>query len=166
VYLFFGILGDNARAQSETAELEAILRTDFTAAAQWCQAAAAHLERQRSGALIVITSVAGDRGRQSNYAYGAAKAGLTVFVEGLAHRLAPSGARAVAVKLGQVDTAMTRGGGGRSGPTKAKPHRVAGPLADMALRPTAPVVYLPWFWRPIMAVIRALPASIMHRTRL
>lgn len=165
VYLFFGILGDQEAARSDLAELEAILVTNFTAAAHWCQAAATILEKQKSGGLIAITSVAGDRGRQSNYAYGAAKAGLSVFVEGIAHRLAPSGARAVAVKLGMVETPMTEGRNGAS-VLRVSPESIATPLARLARGKSKPIIYLPWFWRPAMLAVRALPVSLFHRSRL
>jgi NADP-dependent 3-hydroxy acid dehydrogenase YdfG len=78
VLIFYGILGDQAHAEADQAHAAAILETDFTSAGQWCLAAAAKLEAQAQGSLVVIGSVAGDRGRQSNYVYGAAKAGLAV----------------------------------------------------------------------------------------
>jgi NAD(P)-dependent dehydrogenase (short-subunit alcohol dehydrogenase family) len=166
VFLFYGVLGDQRKAESDTRELREIIRVNFASAAEWCVAAAGVLERQKHGVLLAISSVAGDRGRQSNYVYGAAKAGLSVLVEGIAHRLASSGARAVVVKLGFVDTPMTAHMA-KSGPLWAKPDLIARRLqriADGGRSP--PVVYLPWFWRPIMAVIRNVPIPIFHRTKL
>ena len=107
VLLFYGVLGDQREAERDPAMLRNIIAVNFASAAEWAVAAANQLEKQGGGVLVAVSSVAGDRGRQSNYVYGAAKAGLTTLVEGIAHRLAPSGARAVALKLGTVDTPMT-----------------------------------------------------------
>lgn len=165
VLLFYGVLGDQKRAEEDVAELRRILTVDFTSAAEWCMAAAAQLERQQHGVLVAVSSVAGDRGRQSNYAYGAAKAGLSTFVQGIAHRLAPTKARAVAVKLGFVDTPMTEHID-KGGPLWAKPEQVARRLKAVADRPTSPVVYIPWFWRWIMLLVRNAPAAVFHKTKL
>ena len=167
VLLFYGILGDQARAETDEAHAAAILETDFTSAAQWCLAAAARLETQRRGSLVVIGSVAGDRGRQSNYVYGAAKAGLGVLVQGIAHRFAlrqPKGARAVVVKPGFVDTPMTAEIK-KGGPLWAKPEAIAAIVRKAADR-GGPIVYAPWFWRPILLIVRFVPASIFHKFRL
>lgn len=167
VVLIYGTLGDQRLAEAEpgSGELDRILTTNFTSAARWCVAAAAILERQKRGTLLAVSSVAGDRGRQSNYAYGAAKAGLTVLIEGIAHRLAPNGARAVVVKLGFVDTAMTAHIK-KGGPLWAKPDAIAEHLKRLISKRSKPVVYLPWFWKPIMAIIRNVPTPLFHRTKL
>jgi NAD(P)-dependent dehydrogenase (short-subunit alcohol dehydrogenase family) len=166
IYLFYGVLGDQDRAEIDLRYAREVLDTDFTSAALWSLAAANLLERQRSGALVVLGSVAGDRGRQSNYVYGAAKAGLGALVQGIAHRLAlrNSGARAVLVKPGFVDTAMTDHMP-KGGPLWAKPEAVARTLRHAADR-GGPVVYAPGFWRLIMLAIRLVPASIFHRRPL
>ena len=167
VLLFYGILGDQSRAEADPAHAEAILDTNFNSAAQWCLAAAASLERQAHGSLVVIGSVAGDRGRQSNYVYGAAKAGLGVLVQGIAHRLAlrrPKGARAVLVKPGFVDTPMTAGLK-KGGPLWAKPEAIAAIVRKAADR-GGPIVYAPRFWRAILLVVRLVPAPIFHKFRL
>lgn len=165
VFVFYGQLGDVRKAEADPVALKSVVDVNFTSAAGWCVAAAGLLERQKRGTLIAISSVAGDRGRQSNYVYGAAKAGLTVLMEGLAHRLAPSGARAVVVKLGFVDTAMTAHIN-KGGPLWAKPEAIARRLVRLAERPTKPVLYMPWFWRPIMGLMRTVPAPIFHKTKL
>ena len=112
----------------------------------------------------MIGSVAGDRGRGSNYIYGASKAGLGVLVQGIAHRLARSGARAVLIKPGFVDTPMTAGVA-RKGPLWASSETVARTIVASADR-GGPIVYAPVFWRAIMFVVRNLPSTIFHRTRL
>ncbi|MFA5950039.1 MAG: SDR family NAD(P)-dependent oxidoreductase [Hyphomicrobium sp.] len=163
--VIYGFLGDQRAADTDSAELRRIIDTNFASAAHWCVAAAGVLERQKRGVLLAISSVAGDRGRQSNYAYGAAKAGLTVLVEGLAHRLAPTGARAVVVKLGFVDTAMTAHIK-KGGPLWAKPEAIARGLHELLVKPSKTVVYMPWFWRPIMSVIKNIPTFVFHKTKL
>lgn len=163
--VIYGYLGDQRQAETEMSELDHIISVNFASAARWCAAAANVLEQQKGGVLVGISSVAGDRGRQSNYVYGAAKAGLTVLLQGLAHRLAPSGAHAIAVKLGFVDTAMTEHVK-KVGPLWAKPEAVAKRLLRLIDEPKKPVVYVPWFWRPIMTMIRLVPTPIMHKTRL
>jgi len=165
VVVIYGLLGDQGAAETDSAELDRIIDVNFASAARWCMAAAGVLERQRHGTLLAISSVAGDRGRQSNYAYGAAKAGLTVLVQGIAHRLAPSGAKAVAVKLGFVDSAMTAHIK-KGGPLWAKPDAIATSLRKLIERPSKPLVYLPSFWRPIMTVICNVPTFVFHKTKL
>lgn len=165
ILVIYGLLGDQKLSEKELSAAENVLTTNFNSAAMWCLASAAILEKQGAGVLIAVSSVAGDRGRQSNYVYGAAKAGLTVLVEGIAHRLAPSGAKAVAVKLGFADTAMTAHIE-RKGLLWAKPEAVAAKLSAVISKPGNPIVYVPWFWRPIMFIIRNVPAAIFHRTKL
>jgi short-subunit dehydrogenase len=162
VYLFYGVLGDQARAETDLAHAREVLDTDFTSAALWSLAAAEMLEAQDAGSLVVVGSVAGDRGRQSNYVYGAAKAGLGVLVQGIAHRLALKGskARAVLVKPGFVDTAMTDHME-KGGPLWAKPDAVAR-IIRKAADSGGPIVYAPGFWRLIMLVIRLVPAPLFH----
>ena len=166
VLLFYGILGDQRRAEADLDAARAILDTDFTSAALWSLAAADRLEQAGSGALVVVGSVAGDRGRQSNYVYGAAKAGLATLVQGIAHRFALRGGRlrAVVVKPGFVDTPMTEGLK-KGGPLWATPDRVAAVIRQAADR-GGPVVYAPWFWRFILLVIRLVPSPVFHRTKL
>jgi decaprenylphospho-beta-D-erythro-pentofuranosid-2-ulose 2-reductase len=164
VLLAYGVLGDQAQLEHDPAATADLLRTNFTSAVAWCQAVATALERQRSGALLVIGSVAGDRGRGSNYVYGASKAGLGVLVEGIAHRVARTGGRAVLIKPGFVDTPMTAGVA-RKGPLWARPEAVARAIVASAHR-GGPVVYVPAFWRAIMLVVRNMPSAIFHKTRL
>lgn len=119
------------------------------------------VEAQGTGTLVVLGSVAGDRGRRTNYVYGSAKAGLGAFVEGLRHRLAPRGVTVVLVKPGFVDTPMTASLR-KGGPLWSTPQRVADDIRAGIERGSA-VVYTPWFWRWIMRIIRALPDAIFKR---
>lgn len=167
VLLAYGVLGDQMLAETNSAEANRILATNFTSAVAWCLAAATVLERQRRGVLIVIGSVAGDRGRRSNYVYGAAKGGLGILVQGITHRLASSAARAVLVKPGFVDTPMTAAIT-EKGLLWAKPEKIAEIIvrASMPNAPMSPVIYAPSFWRWIMYVVRFMPNFIFHRTQL
>jgi NAD(P)-dependent dehydrogenase (short-subunit alcohol dehydrogenase family) len=164
VLLFYGILGDQSRAESDLAHARDIIQVDFASAAEWALAAANALEAQGRGALVAVSSVAGDRGRRSNYVYGASKAGLTVLIQGIAHRLAPHGARAVAIKCGFVDTPMTAAFE-KSGPLWATPGVIARIVRAAAER-GGPTMYAPRFWRWIMLVIRLLPTSIFNKMKV
>lgn len=120
-------------------------------------------EAQGSGAIGVISSPAGDRGRASNYVYGAAKAAVSNFASGLRHRLVARGVRVVTIKPGFVDTPMTAAFD--KGPLWASPERVAADI-ERALERGFGVVYTPWFWRWIMLIILHVPERIFVRTRL
>ena len=164
VLIAYGVLGDQAAAEKDLAVTQQQITVNFASAALWAQATATILEQQRSGTLLVIGSVAGDRGRASNYVYGAAKAGLVAFTQGIAHRLAKVGARAVTIKPGFVDTPMTAGLA-KGGPLWASPAQVADVIVKAAEK-GGPVAYAPWFWRFIMLIIRAVPAFVFHKTKL
>lgn len=103
----YGVLGDHKQAELNADITRRIIDVNFTSAALWVQMAAKLLPQDKPRSMIVISSVAGDRGRRSNYVYGAAKAGLTTFAEGLAHRLYRSSLHLLIVKPGFVDTPMT-----------------------------------------------------------
>jgi decaprenylphospho-beta-D-erythro-pentofuranosid-2-ulose 2-reductase len=124
---------------------------------------ASRLETQGSGTIAVISSVAGDRGRQSNYLYGAAKAAVSTFASGLRQRLAKKGIAVITIKPGFVDTPMTQNF--RKGVLWAKPDAIARGIVH-AVDHGANVVYLPWFWRPIMLIIRHIPEFIFKRLQL
>lgn len=121
-------------------------------------------ERQGSGCLAAIGSVAGDRGRQSNYTYGAAKALVDRFFEGLRNRLAPKGVSVLLVKPGFVDTPMTAAFD-KGGPLWATPDRVAREIVA-AMASGKQVLYTPWFWRWILLIIRHIPERIFVRLKL
>jgi short-subunit dehydrogenase len=163
VILAYGVLG-GAEVEADLGAARALLDVDFTSAAIWALAAANQLERQKGGALVAIGSVAGDRGRQSNYVYGAAKAGLAVLMQGLAHRLSRSGARAVVVKPGFIDTPMTAHIA-KGGPLWARPEAIAA-IVRRAADKGGPIVYAPGFWRLILLIIRTVPSPVMHKTQL
>jgi len=117
----------------------------------------------KRGFIIGISSVAGDRGRQSNYVYGAAKGALSLYLQGLRNRLHPSGVRVITIKPGFVDTAMTYGLPGMF--LVASPQAVGESIASSPGK-SADVVYLPWFWRYIMLIIKHIPEPIFKRLKL
>lgn len=166
VLLAYGVLGDHEKAEAEPKEALDIIATNFSSAAAWCLEAANVLEQQGHGKLLVIGSVAGDRGRASNYVYGAAKGGLAVLVQGIAHRLAKRGAAAVLIKPGFVDLPMTAHIA-RKGLLWAKPDAIGKTIVRLAkCSSPPPIVYAPSFWRLIMTVIRVTPSAIFHKTKL
>ena len=112
----------------------------------------------------MISSVAGERGRPSNYLYGSAKAALSTFCEGLRVRLKRAGAQVVTVKPGFVATPMTAGLP-LPGPLVATPEKVARDIARAVAR-SSDVLYTPWFWAPIMLIIRSIPKRIFNRLSL
>lgn len=158
-----GTLPDQGECEGSVEVALAEFATNATSTIALMTAIAPRLEAQHRGALVVISSVAGDRGRQSNYLYGAAKAAVSTFASGLRQRLAKVGVDVVTVKPGFVDTPMTRAF--RKGPLWAKPDAVAAGIVRAANRGRS-VVYLPWFWRPIMLVIRHIPEFIFKRLKL
>ncbi len=162
--LVFGYLGNQRLAQVESAEMERILHTNFTQAAMALSHLARYLEgRGEPGGLIAITSVAGDRGRQSNYFYGAAKGGLALFLQGLRNRLAATPVHVLTVKPGFVDTPMTQGLEGLF--LVASPEKVAGDIVR-AYNRKRDILYTPWFWRYIMLIIKNIPEKLFKRLKL
>jgi decaprenylphospho-beta-D-erythro-pentofuranosid-2-ulose 2-reductase len=159
----FGYLGHQRLAETDFHEADTVFRTNFTGAASVLGVLANHFEAQGSGFLLALSSVSGDRGRKSNYTYGAAKAALTAFLSGLRQRLGPKGVRVVTVKPGFVDTAMTFGMDGLF--LVASPAAVGERIARAATS-GADVLYVPWFWRWIMAAIRAIPEPLFKRLAL
>ena len=121
------------------------------------------MERQGSGHISVITSVAGDRGRQSNYVYGAAKSMVSIFLQGLAQRLRPAGVDVLDIKPGFVDTPMTADFA--KGPLWAQPEQVA-QLIKQRIERGSSFSYTPWFWWGVMTVIKTIPAGIFNKIKL
>ena len=164
--LAFSQLTDQQRAQDDTGYLSDQLTVNFQSAAAWLEALAARFVAQGNGRAVVIGSVAGDRGRQSNYAYGAAKAGLAVFVQGMQHRFANAqNIHFLLVKPGFVDTPMTDHIEGKGGPMWATPDQVGKHIAR-AVKRNRLQLYTPWFWAIIMWIIRNVPSFVLHKTKL
>jgi len=140
------------------------LDVNFTSVVRLCTPLAALLERNGGGTLAVVSSVAGLRGRQSNYIYGAAKGGLILYLQGLRNRLHPAGVRVLTLLPGFVDTPMT--GHVAKGPLFVSAE-TAGRLIHRAItRGRGDVAYIPFFWRPILWIIRAIPEPLFKRLKL
>ncbi len=157
VVLCFGTLGDEDKAQVDANEALATIHQNFTGAVSLLTIAAQSLEAQGTGFIVVIGSVAGDRGRRRNYVYGSAKGALHLFVQGLRARLSKTKVHVMTVILGTVDTRMTWG---REGTLFVVAPERAADLIFEAWRKKREVVYVPSFWRPIMAIVRAIPERI------
>jgi len=163
VIVAYGLLGDQTEAEADYAHADLIIRTNFLSAASLLTRVANLFQAAGSGTIVAISSVAGDRGRQSNYVYGAAKGALSLFLQGMRNRLHEHGVRVVTVKPGFVDTPMTAHL--ELGLLCAKPETVARGI-HRALDRGADVAYLPWFWWPIITVIRLIPEAIFKRLKL
>jgi short-subunit dehydrogenase len=148
-----------AELESDAVRLERLLRVNFTNTILFCEEARRHLPHG-TGTLCVVSSVAGDRGRKPVILYGAAKAGLSYYLEGLDHKFHGEGLRVVCVKPGFVKTGMTAG---------LRPPPFAGEADDVArdivraIDKGKPVVYTPRVWALVMRVIRSLPRAVMRR---
>jgi len=122
-----------------------------------------YFESQGQGCLAAISSVAGDRGRQSNYVYGASKAGLSTFLAGMRNRLYSKGVHVLTIKPGFVDTPMTANL--KKGLLFASPEKVARDIIR-AVEGRVCVLYTPWFWRSIMLIIRLIPEPIFRKLKM
>ena len=151
-----GNLGDAERARTDAAEAQAITQANFTGLIPWLTAIVSPERIQQPGALWVFSSVAADRGRPSNYHYGAAKAGLLRFCEGLLLRCHGTAFAVRILKAGFIASPMTDG--------KAPPALCASPeqiARDLLRKPfRRGIETIPWWWRPLMAVVRRLPARV------
>ncbi len=156
-----GAPGESHTAEADPAEARHVLEINFTACVPLLDLLAEYLKKG-AGFLCAVSSVAGDRGRQSNYHYGAAKAGLSAYLQGLRTRLHPAGVAVITVKPGFVDSRMTFGREGLF--LVASPEKVArGIYKSIGKRRN--VVYLPGFWRPIMFLVRLIPEWLFKRLR-
>lgn len=153
--LGFGVMADQQAAQRDMALVRAMVDTNLTGTISILEQFAAVFEDRGSGFMGVLSSVAGERGKQSNYLYGATKAGLTCYLEGLRVRLYKSNVSVTTIQPGFVDTAMTYGLP-LPGPLVATPAQ-AGKAIFRAVSRGKDVAYVPFFWRYIMLIIRCIP---------
>lgn len=160
VLIAHGTLGDQEAAQKSFAFAEGELKTNLLSYISLLTILANQFEAQQYGTIAVISSVAGDRGRQSNYVYGTAKAALSTFAQGLRGRLSRSNVAVVTIKPGFVDTPMTAHL--KKGPLFVGPE-VVGKGIYQAIQERQDVVYIPWFWWGIMTVIKLIPEGIFKR---
>jgi decaprenylphospho-beta-D-erythro-pentofuranosid-2-ulose 2-reductase len=157
-------LGDmGADNRDDPQNIAHIMHANYIAPAQIASAIAAMLDAQKkTGAIAIISSVAGDRGRQSNYLYGSAKAALSTFASGLRNRYAKTGVHVMTVKPGFIDTPMTWG---MQSPLIASREYVAQKIIS-AFEKKRDVIYVPWFWWGIMTIICHIPEKIFKRLSL
>lgn len=158
-----GFMEDQKRAQVDRLAARRTIDINLTAAVSLLERFADLLEDQHDGFIIGIGSVAGDRGRQSNYLYGAAKAGLAAYLAGLRNRLQPSSVHVLTVKPGFLDTKMTWG---LPGVFLVCPPEKAAAAVLRALEKGRNVAYIPAFWWVIMGIIRHIPEPIFKRMKL
>lgn len=158
--LAFGVLGDQQADEADPASAVAVTRTNYLGAVSAMVVLGARLRAQGHGALVVLSSVAGERVRRSNFVYGASKAGLDGFATGLADSLHGSGARVLVVRPGFVASKMTEGRD--AAPLSTTPEAVAD-VVVRGLRGTATVVWAPPALRVVMSVLRHLPRPVFRR---
>lgn len=159
-----GTLPDQQRSETDIPYAIAEFRTNADSIIACLGGLAERFEAQGKGVIAVIGSVAGDRGRASNYLYGAAKAAIDTYASGLRVRLFKNGVHVLTIKPGFVATSMTAN---LNLPARltAKPERVARDIQN-AISKRKDVLYTPWFWRWIMLIIRWIPALIFNRMKL
>lgn len=160
VFLAFAAMPEQDAIDKDCALAVQTVSAGFTGAVSVLHCLAPHFEDQHGGRIIALGSVAGDRGRRKNYVYGAAKAGLHTYLQGLRARLFASGATVTTVKPGFVDTAMTFGKPGLF--LVAAPGAVAR-AALAAAEKGREEIYAPFFWRYIMLIIKSIPERVMKK---
>lgn len=165
VVLCHGYMAEQKVAEADPETARRMIDINFTSAVILLERAAAHFESQKVGFIAAISSVAGDRGRQSNYLYGSTKGALTTYLQGLRNRLHRSGIPVLTIKPGFVDTAMTRGIVKPNSPLMASPEQVAADISR-AISRRKDVIYTRWFWRIIMGIIRSIPEPLFKRLKL
>jgi len=163
VLIAHGTLPDQQACQADAALALREISTNALSVISLLTLIANRFEAQRRGTIAVIGSVAGDRGRQSNYVYGSAKGMLAIFLQGLRNRLCKCGVHVLTIKPGFVDTPMTAAF--PKGPLWATPEQVGGAIVK-AMDGQRNVLYTPFFWWGIMAIIRAIPETIFKKLSL
>ena len=164
VICFFGYLGDHTKALKDWQECSRILASNYIGAVSILNLVANDFERRRQGTIVGISSVAGERGRQSNYLYGSAKAGFTTYLSGLRNRLFKSGVHVLTIKPGFMQTRMLEGMKTPKALT-AQPAQAAG-LILKAIAKKKNVAYIFPFWKWVMLIIKNIPESIFKRMKL
>lgn len=160
----FGYLGEQEKAQSNWQEAARIIHTNYTGAVSILNIVAEDYAAKRAGTIVGISSVAGERGRQSNYIYGSSKAGFTAYLSGLRNRLFHKGVHVLSVQPGFVYTRMTENL--KLPPLlTAQPQQVAKDVFK-AVKGKKNVLYTKWFWRYIMLIIKSIPEGIFKKLKL
>ena len=164
IVLAFGYLGDQQLAQQDFQEAREIIETNFLGAVSILEIIAADFARRNHGFIIVLSSVAGERGRQSKYIYGAAKGALTIYLSGLRNRLYKKNVRVISVLPGMIRTKMTDH---LDLPDKllAEPEEIAQDIYN-GFKKGKDIIYTKWYWKWIMGVIKTIPEKVFKRMGL
>ena len=160
----FGLLGENEAARKDWSQAASIIHTNFTGAVSILNVVSNYYQSVQKGVIAGISSVAGERGRQSNYIYGSAKAGLTAYLSGLRNRLQKEHVHVLTVLPGFVYTKMTENLK-LPKPLTAEPKEVAGAVYKGVVNKRN-VVYVRWMWRWIMLIIKLIPEPIFKKMKL
>lgn len=160
LFIAFGVMIPGLSIEHSAADAVTAINANFTGAVSLSFAFLPHFQEQKQGKILALGSVAGDRGRPVNFDYGAAKAGLAIFCEGLRGALMPDNVSVTLTKLGYIDTPMTYGK--KNLFPAASPDDCARACLQAANKKLS-VVYYPGFWRWIMAIFKCLPQSILYR---
>jgi short-subunit dehydrogenase len=160
VMVAYGVLPDQRKCEEHSAEARAAFEVNAVSAIAILTRVAHRMEEAGSGCIAVLTSVAGDRGRASNYVYGSAKSAVSTFLAGLRNRLHPRGVRVLDIRLGLVDTPMTAHLSKNA--LYVSPEMVGRRIVRV-IEGSNGTVYIPGFWRWIMAVVRAIPDVLFRR---
>ncbi len=163
ILIAHGTLSDQKACEASFDQTLKELQTNCLSVISLLAHVANRFEEQKHGTIVVISSVAGDRGRQSNYVYGTAKAAVSTFLQGLRNRLYRSGVTVITIKPGFVDTPMTASF--RKGAMWASSEQIGNGIYR-AVRRKSDVVYLPWFWKWVMLLIKIIPESAFKKTSL
>ena len=163
VLIAYGTLANQQKCQRSVAETLKEFTTNCTSVISLLTILADYFERQRRGCIAVISSVAGDRGRPSNYVYGAAKSAVSTFLQGLRSRLHKSGVAVVTIKPGFVDTDLTKGMPGLF--WLISPDQAAAKILAAARRGSV-TAYVPARWRLVGLVIRSIPSFLFRRLKI
>lgn len=158
-----GVLGDQRESEQHYDAAARVFHTNLLSAVSLVTWLANYFETQHAGTIAAISSVAGDRGRKSNYVYGASKGGLNVFLDGVRNRVDRAGVHVLTIRPGFVATAMTAHL--PKSALFAEPTQVAASILRAVAR-RKDVAYIPAFWAPVMFAVRSIPQTIFKRLNL
>ena len=162
-YFFYGVLPDQKKCEASWDVTFDALNTNFLSKVSLLTLIANKIEKETNRSLIVVSSVAGDRGRQSNYVYGTGKGALNIFLQGLRNRLQKANCPVITIKPGFIDTPMTQDFNKNF--LWATPEQVAKDIYKASIHNRCEI-YSPWFWRYIMLIIKCIPESMFKRLSL
>lgn len=160
ILIAHGVLPDQIECQQSCQQTLKVFQTNLVSSISILTLAANYFEERNDGTIVAISSVAGDRARKSNYVYGTTKSAMSFFLQGLRNRFYGSNINIVTIKPGFVDTPMTKDY--KKGFLWAQPEDIAKGI-QKAVEQRKSIVFLPWYWKFIMVVVRLLPEAIIHK---